>query len=408
MTSLHHVLQVRQRFGDDQDNLAALAPDFQKITAGQAGSPVTFQAVVGGSNAFLLIQGYDLNASGLEVLLDSQVVGTLSRGSKSGWSTFILPLPDLSQGEHKLQFAVGEPPDRSLIATAIVQWTSSETPVPPPFPDEAETIVLQGWVNLDIQRQLGGSPDGDTLWLLDGEVVKDIRGIGAKVLANEKINKLRQHAMGVIKRLPIRFQGIDTPETHFLGAKQNYGFLALSKLEEIGGMRFYGKRSELNVQIRCSVHQESILDPNQRVLGYVTLDGLNVNTEMVRLGYAFPFLYDSISPAMQQRLRDDAKAASTAEAGVWREYSSLPVEPIPESKQSSADYGLVNFPTFWRRWAEYRKSGGIGGPSFVDWIKANKDKPLVAAPNNARMFSELIDPSSNRLLVKPWEVVFKE
>ncbi|MBD1895505.1 thermonuclease family protein [Coleofasciculus sp. FACHB-129] len=408
MASMHQVLQVQQRFGDDQDTLASLAPNFQKVNNGQAGPPVTFQVEAGGKDAFALIQGYDLDKVGLKVLLDGQVVGTLSRGSNSGWSTFILPLPDLNKGEHKLQFVPGDAPDNSLIATAIVQWSPSDAPIQNPFPDDAETVVFRGWVNLDLQRQLGGSPDGDTLWLLDAEVEEDIRGIGAAVLTNKKVNKERQHAMGVVKRLPIRFQGIDTPEIHALGSRQNYGFLALAKLEEIGGRRFLGQRTELAVQLRCSVHKDTILDPNDRVLGYVTLDGLNVNAEMVRLGYAFPFLYDSVSLAMQQRLREYASAASTAEAGVWREYASIPVEPLPEVKQPFADFGPVNFPTFWRRWAEFRKSGGLGGPRFVEWLKANKDKRLAAAPHGAKVFSDLIDPSSNRLLVKPWEIVFEE
>jgi endonuclease YncB( thermonuclease family) len=408
MASMHQVLQIQQRFGDEQDTLASLAPNFQKVNKGQAGPPVTFQVEAGGKEAFVLIQGYDLDKAGLKVLLDGQVVGTLSRGSNSGWSTFILPLPDLNKGEHKLQFVPGDAPDNSLIATAIVQWSPSDALVQNPFPDDAETVVFRGWVNLDLQRQLGGSPDGDTLWLLDAEVEEDIRGIGAAVLTNKKVNKERQHAMGVVKRLPIRFQGIDTPEIHALGSRQNYGFLALAKLEEIGGRRFLGQRSELAVQLRCSVYKDTILDPNDRVLGYVTLDGLNVNAEMVRLGYAFPFLYDSISLAMQQRLREYASAASTAEAGVWREYTSIPVEPLPEVKQPFADFGPVNFPTFWRRWAEFRKSGGLPGPRFVEWLKANKDKRLAAAPHGANVFSDLIDPSSNRLLVKPWEIVFEE
>lgn len=67
---------------------------------------------------------------------------------------------------------------------------------------------------------------------------------------------------------------------------------------------------------------------------------------MVRLGYAFPFLYDSISPAMQQRLRLYAEAASNAEAGVWREYTAVPVDRMPALKEPITDYGQVNFLTF--------------------------------------------------------------
>ncbi len=413
MATLHQVLQINQRFADPQNTLASLGPDFFAVAPGQAGPAVSFRVSAGGTGAFVFIQGYDLNKAGLKVCLDEREVGSLTRGSNSGWSTFILPLPDLSQGEYKLQFKPGKDPDSSLIATAIVQWSPSEASVPPPFPETAETVVLRGWVNLDLQRQLGGSPDGDTLWLLDAEVIQDIRGIGAKVLGDPQINKPRQHAMGEVKRLPLRFQGIDTPEIHAFSSRQNYGFLALAKLEDIGNMRFNGQRSELAVEVNCSVQKqgsrETILDPYGRALSYVILDGLNVNAELVRLGYAFPFLYDSISPAMQQRLRQYAEAAYTVEAGVWRNYTALPVDPLPELKQAPpSDFGPVNFPTFWRRWAEYRKQGGLPGPSFVDWLKANKEKPIAAGPHGARFFSELIDPSSNRLLVKPWEVVFKE
>ncbi|MGB8702211.1 MAG: thermonuclease family protein [Thermosynechococcaceae cyanobacterium] len=411
MSSFHQVLSIKQRFSDVKNTLQAIAPDFEKVPDGKPSSPVSFPVAVGGSNAFLLIQGYDLDKAGLQVLLDTQTVGTLSRGANSGWSTFILPLPDLRQGTHQIQFAPGDQPDSSLIATAIVQWMPG-TKVPDPFPDDSETIVLQGWVNLDVQRQLDGLPDGDTLWLLDAEVVDDIRGIGAKVLADPQLNTPRQHAMGEVKRLKIRFQGIDTPEIHANGSRQNYGFLALAKLEELGGVKFRGQRGDRAVQVQCSVHNNSILDPNERVLGYVTLDNLNVNVELVRLGYAFPYLYDSVSLAMQQRLRDYAEAAYTAEAGVWREYTSLPVDPLPELQQPIADFGPVNFPTFWRRWAEFYKASRGGGTNarFIDWLKntPDKDKTLASAPNQAKLLSDLIDPASNRLLVKPWEIVFKE
>jgi len=412
MSSQHQLLQVNQRFGDAGNALAALAPNFVNVDPGQVGSPVPFTVTSTGTDAFALIQGYDLDKAGLRVLLDGAVVGTINRGSNSGWSTLIVPLPDLHPGEHRLQFASASASDDSLVATAIIQWSPTEATIPNPFVDDSETIILRGWVNVDVQRQLGGSPDGDTLWLLDAEVVEDVRGIGAKVLANPNVNKKRTHPLGDINRLTIRFQGIDTPEIHATGSRQNYGFLAFAKLEEIGGMRFHAKRGDKSVEVRCSVtrqsERETILDPNQRVLGYVTLGELNANTEMVRLGYAFPFLYESISPAMQQRLRQYAEAASTAEAGVWREYTAVPVDPMPAVKEPIADYGQVNFPTFWRRWAEYRKSGGLPGPKFVEWVKANKEKKLAKAPGGIKLFSDTIDPSSNRLLVKPWEIVFEE
>lgn len=422
MASLHQILQVRQRFADPQDTLKELAPDYLKVEQGEVGPPLLFELADGGNQAFTLIQGFDLDRSGLRVLLDGRSVGTINRATNSGWSTLLLPLPDLASGMHRLQFAPGDTPDSSLISTALIQWIVDTTVTPEPFPEDAETVVLRGWVNLDVQRRLDGEPDGDTIWLLDGEVVEDLNGVGAAVLADTEINKERQDsALGAVRRLKIRFQGIDAPELHAANSKQNYGFLSLAKLEEIGGMRFLGRREALAVHLRCVVFQRNgrstILDPNGRVLGYVFLDDLDVNLEMVRLGYAFPFLYDSIAERMRDRLRTDAEAASTAEAGVWRDYTTSPVDPLPEGDLPIDDSGPLNFPTYFRRWAKYRNEGGQPGPAFVAWLRVGRDDPnnrnaqdkrLAFPIGTAQWFSDLIDPTTNRLLVKPWEIVFKE
>jgi hypothetical protein len=65
MASMHQVLQVQQRFGDDQDKLASLAPNFYKVNNGQAGPSVTFQVEAGGKEAFVLIKAMTLIKLGL-------------------------------------------------------------------------------------------------------------------------------------------------------------------------------------------------------------------------------------------------------------------------------------------------------------------------------------------------------
>jgi hypothetical protein len=158
----------------------------------------------------------------------------------------------------------------------------------------------------------------------------------------------------------------------------------------------------------CRAGRETVLDPDDRVLGYVFLEDLDVNVELVCSGLAFPYLFDSLSTAMQQRLRQEAQSASAAALGLWRDYTPLPPEAQPAREPFSDDPGPVNFPAFWRRWVEYRSGGGEPGPSFVEFVRAGRDRALSVPLGERRLFSDLIDPLTNRLLVNPWEPVFAE
>jgi len=63
--------------------------------------------------------------------------------------------------------------------------------------------------------------------------------------------------------LKIRFEGLDTPETHFNGAregelgtggpmvKQNYGYLARDQLFQLLGKDFEGTAKKSNVRLEC-------------------------------------------------------------------------------------------------------------------------------------------------------------
>lgn len=115
-------------------------------------------------------------------------------------------------------------------------------------------------------------------------------------------------------RIKIRFLGIDSPEKR----RQPYGKAAKQYLSDL----IYRK----TVDIRFDDNNKK--DRYGRTLGFVLLDGENINLEMVRAGYAWVFRrYDKNIPASERDAFYDAeKQAREAGRGLWGD-SVAPVEP---------------------------------------------------------------------------------
>jgi micrococcal nuclease len=107
----------------------------------------------------------------------------------------------------------------------------------------------------------------------------------------------------------LRYIGIDTPEVPPTGA-QPFGREAAAKNREL----VEGKVVSLEKDV-------SETDRYGRLLRYVWVDGLMVNAEMVRLGYAYAYTYPP-DVRRQETFRLLEKEARDSRRGLWAARSS--------------------------------------------------------------------------------------
>ncbi|WP_166244554.1 thermonuclease family protein [Paenibacillus turpanensis] len=131
----------------------------------------------------------------------------------------------------------------------------------------------------------------------------------AKVVDGDTIH-IEQPVMGTKK---IRLLSIDTPEKNYNGKSQGkYAEQATEALKEL-------LPSGTSIIVEPG---EDPIDSYGRLLAHIHKEGMNVNEEMVRLGWAVPFLiYPNFSYADSYLAA--ATTAKTQGAGIWN-----PKEPI--------------------------------------------------------------------------------
>lgn len=288
-----------------------------------------------------------------------------------------------------------------------------------------QEFSITGFINVPIQRSFRGDPDGNTLWLWNPDTDQQDVKQDLSLDSNLKIVKQGKAPYPYLK---IRFEGMDTPETHFNGAregmpgtggpmvKQNYGYLARDQLFQLLGKDLEGTEKKPTVRLECRmIKGKRFYDSHKRVIGKVYLEGNqkeSLNMQMVESGYAFPLLYDSMKQQDKNKIRELAQEAYNKDAGVWREYTVRPVDgvpPVPDNYHGETnDWGDVNFPKFWRRWISYNYDpNGRPFETFVDWLKSLNDDKL-ASGSQVERFSDAVSPRDYRLLVFPWDLIFHD
>ena len=113
----------------------------------------------------------------------------------------------------------------------------------------------------------------------------------------------------------IRLSDIDTPER-----KQPYGMRAKQALAEMT----FGKTISVFTTSR---------DRYGRVIGHVTAEGVDINAELVRLGYAWVYRRYSNDPELL-RLEESARAGKL---GLWAESNPIPPWEWRRGRRPSSD-----------------------------------------------------------------------
>lgn len=137
---------------------------------------------------------------------------------------------------------------------------------------------------------------------LSGRVVKIADGDTLTILVGEKQEK-------------IRLSDIDTPER-----KQPYGTRAKQALAELT----FGKLIIVLTTKR---------DRYGRLIGHITVDGLDVNAELVRLGFAWVYRRYSNDPEL---LRLEA-VARTERLGLWADSNPIPPWEWRRGRRTTVD-----------------------------------------------------------------------
>ena len=147
----------------------------------------------------------------------------------------------------------------------------------------------------------------------DEEIQKeDIAGIQQETLLYEVTRVIDGDTIEVEKDdeiYKVRMIGIDTPETvHPKKPVEYFGIEASNKLKEM--------IENKKVDLQTDQTQDDV-DRYGRLLRYVYLDGVDINLEMIKQGYAFEYTY-RIPYEKQEIYKQAEEFAKNNELGLWK------------------------------------------------------------------------------------------
>jgi endonuclease YncB( thermonuclease family) len=227
----------------------------------------------------------------------------------------------------------------------------------------------------------------------------------AEVIGQHGRNTVVKQSRGsTVRKVTIRFQGVDAPELHYQpqvpgsGGKgvnhpfrQALGETCANTLHAI--VASFGQ-AEIPCEVVTAVTRPSdVCDVFGRVVGNIVLKiggaRIDINQRLLHEGWVLPGLYNSMSKAEIQAVLADYKAAKQAKRGLFSKdiVTSVlaPFDPKqveqkgPASFNPFSDLGPVNFPKFFRREAERYVRGAIGQNVGADLRQFIATKPTDLA-----------------------------
>ena len=262
---------------------------------------------------------------------------------------------------------------------------------------------------------VGKRPDGDSM-----RFVPDRPEL---LLELHRADRIRPSGDG---SLQLRFEGIDTPETHYgedsqpLGEDARNGLLATT-----GSVVVFdddGVVVSADPERRPAVVLSQAAEANGRPVSYVLVDDpdappdgrwTEVTPELVRRtanarqlagGLAYPTLYTSTPATHRRELRAIATEARAAGAGVWA-LDQTAEFPLVDQASISPEGALV-LPKLFRRCTDYLKAvgGGFAG-TLPDWLVAvsatgtrPEDDRLVIGERTEVSLSALVQQRNARIV----------
>lgn len=245
------------------------------------------------------------------------------------------------------------------------------------------------WIHNPNNPRQGPQPDGDTVRFEPDsmDLVRKLPRISGRppdIKAGGQIN--------------VRYEGIDTLETHFNSEHQDLTFANAAREYNLAQLGFTNVRFFPDLpNVVQSVDQNPLpgyviangIEANGRLLGLVFAGQTNrrdgnkifvdnailnqsVNTKLVVTGLAYVEPYDTMPMPLVRHLRGLVHTARNANTGLW------PSENVTTDNaaliQGLADLqALVMWPKLFRRLATYFNEGNVGLGEFDAWIR---DDPI--------------------------------
>lgn len=264
---------------------------------------------------------------------------------------------------------------------------------------------------------VGKRPDGDSM-----RFVPDRPEL---LLQLHRADRVRPSSDG---SLQLRFEGIDTPETHYgedaqpLGEEARNGLLATTGFRDVV-FDDAGVVASADPERRRAVVLSQAAEANGRPVAYVLVDEpdqppdgqwTEVTPELVRRtanarqlagGLAYLTLYTSTPASHRRELRAIAVEARTAGAGVWA-LDQTPEFPLVDQRSISPGGGALVLPKLFRRCTDYLKAvgGGFAG-TLPDWLVAvsatgtrPEDDRLVIGERTEVSLSALLQQRNSRIV----------
>jgi endonuclease YncB( thermonuclease family) len=276
---------------------------------------------------------------------------------------------------------------------------------------------------------VGKKPDGDSMRFIPRSPAK-LEQIG-------RADRLRPSTVDGSHQL--RFEGIDTPETHYGTLAQPLGVEARDRLLKLAGFDDveFGSDGAVTSAVpatRPAVILTKAAEANGRPVsyvmdadGYTPADGEWVdvdrrllrrtfNAKLLQSGLAYLTLYTSTPAVHQQVLRTIAEQARTARRGVWAHDETAEFRLADQDSIGPA--GVLILPKLFRRCSDYLKAlaGGFMG-TIDDWLvgvsstgrRPEDDKLLVCGRTEVTL-SAVVQQLNQRIrfTADPLDIVFVE
>ena len=265
----------------------------------------------------------------------------------------------------------------------------------------------------------GYSPDGDTIRFQPDNVqqLDNILGPNRRLQINDK-----QH-------VSLRFDGVDTLETHYSGEHQP---------ELLGNQATDFVLNSLGINnVVWNTNHSKISSSDDGITGYILTrskdlfgriisfvfsgvpvenDGddvfLNsnrlrqsINYKLLENGLAYPAFYKGLFPDLRETMTTAAKKSRIDNSGIWAVDST---HSVTVSGTSSITDTSVIFPKLFRRMISYLKSNSSSVDGFVSYLEQRNDELLLLYSRQTIFFDTLIRVDNNHLSmgVLPESIIF--
>jgi endonuclease YncB( thermonuclease family) len=234
---------------------------------------------------------------------------------------------------------------------------------------------------------MGRQPDGDSVHFVPDNA--------ATLLRVPHASRLRPAQDGGVQ---LRIDGIDAPETHFLGQAQPGGVAARTAFLRLAGFSdvTFDEHGTVAASTPDAVPATifvSLLDPYGRPVSYL-LPGVSaehpdggvmqlddalllqtVNLQMLAGGMAYVTVYSSTPPAHRQLLFAQAQKAFDQHVGVWATDTTHQFT-LADHASIGPQSGTLILPKLFRRATSYLDAltAGYSGP-FPDWLASTITAP---------------------------------